>query len=29
MDYMVAGFGEEAVESDGFVTKVGGGAARV
>ena len=29
MDNMVAGFGEEAVESDGFVTKVGGGAARV
>lgn len=29
MDNMVAGFGEEGVESDGFVTKVGGGAARV
>jgi homoserine kinase len=29
MDNMVAGFGEEAVESDGFVTKVGGGAAKV
>lgn len=29
MDNMVAGFGEEAIESDGFVTKVGGGAARL
>jgi homoserine kinase len=29
MDNMVAGFGEEAVESDGFVTKVGGGAAKI
>ncbi len=29
MDNMVAGFGEEGVESDGFVTKVGGGAAKV
>lgn len=29
MDNMVAGFGEEGVESDGFVTKVGGGAALV
>jgi len=29
MDNMVAGFGEEGVESDGFVTRVGAGAARV
>ena len=29
MDNMVAGFGEEAVESDGFVTKVGEGAAKI
>jgi hypothetical protein len=29
MDNMVAGFGAAEVDSDGFVTKVGGGAARV
>jgi hypothetical protein len=29
MDNMVAGFGEAAIESDGFVTKIGGGAAKV
>jgi len=29
MDNMVAGFGEEGVDSDGFVTKVGGGATRI
>jgi homoserine kinase len=29
MDSMVAGFGEEGVDSDGFVTKVGGGASRL
>ena len=29
MDNMVAGFGEAAIESDGFVTKVGGGAVRL
>ena len=29
MDNMVAGFGEKGVESDGFVTEVGGGAGKV